>query len=152
MGKHRPFENAMIRCFVSPLFLLPPRYHRKSLPIKISCIQAMGKHRENKKRSITNLFLVEFVAPQLYLILFLHLFYIPIPSGIKGLIRRRNIYSLSPKLSQYKILSSRVAKEISWLYAHNRDINDQLRAFIDMKTVRTINSLLCCQDELRHLI
>ena len=48
MGKQSPFENAMIRRFVSPLFLLPPRYHEKSLCVNIGAFWAAGKQWENK--------------------------------------------------------------------------------------------------------
>lgn len=50
MGKHCPFENAMIRCFVSPLFRVPPRYHKKkSLCVNIGAFWTVGKQWENKK-------------------------------------------------------------------------------------------------------
>ena len=48
MGKHRPFENTIIRSEVSPLFLLPPRYHRKSQCVNIGAFWAVGKQWENK--------------------------------------------------------------------------------------------------------
>jgi hypothetical protein len=54
MGKHCPFENAVIRRFVSPLFLLPSRYHRKSLPINLGEVWAVGKQRENKISQFLN--------------------------------------------------------------------------------------------------
>lgn len=52
MGKQSPFENAMIRRFVSPNFHFLFSYHIQSQPINYKALSGMGKHRENKQAYI----------------------------------------------------------------------------------------------------